>query len=54
MDEFNVLPTTLEVTAWSVVVNFNTHRVHPIFTTLTVHGGNFLPPDEKSIISRTP
>ena len=34
--------------------NINTHRAHPFFTTLTAHGGIFLPPDEKSIISRTP
>ena len=37
-----------------VLLNINTHRAHPFFTTLTAHGGIFLPPDGKSIISRTP
>ena len=35
-------------------VSLNIHRAHPIFTTLTAHGGIFSPPDGKSIISRTP
>ena len=33
---------------------FNTHRAHPFYKTLTAHGGIFLPPDGKLIISKTP
>ena len=36
------------------MIMINTHRAHPFFTTLTAHEGIFLPPDGKSIISRTP
>jgi len=30
----------------------NTHRVYPIFTTLRVYGGKFLPPRRKSSLSQ--